>query len=342
MRRTRIVAAALLAASLALAGCGANDESAMSADDKGLTARQDAEKGKGGAADLASSAPGEPGGSGASGASGAQKPGGKGPASVPRQHVVRTAELHVEVADAAKALAAAKGVVERAGGHVADETTERVDDSRITSQVVLRVPQESYDSVLAQLSGAGRLLSRKADAKDVTDQVVDVESRIATQRASVQRVRELMDRATALSDVVSLEGELSRRQADLESLLAQQASLKDRTSLATITLGLTEPEKPGKPEADDRPGILEALAGGWDALVTSLAWLGVVLAALAPWLGLLALLYVVWRTLLRPRLRGRRAASVRPGPARNAPAWPATPVPAQRPDEAPAREPHED
>ncbi|RST19959.1 DUF4349 domain-containing protein, partial [Streptomyces sp. WAC04770] len=37
------------------------------------------------------------------------------------------------------------------------------------------------------------------------------------------RVRELMDKAEKLSDVVTLEGELSSRQADLESLLAQQA-----------------------------------------------------------------------------------------------------------------------
>ncbi|MFG2333272.1 DUF4349 domain-containing protein [Streptomyces sp. NPDC048604] len=325
MRRTRIVAAALLAASLTLAGCGADDTGdSKSADSKGLTAPQDGARE--GAADTASGAE--------SGAGGAQKPAdAKSPASLPRQHIVRTAELHVEVADATKALAAAKGVVERASGHVADETTERVDDTHITSRVVLRVPQEKYAAVLAELSGTGRLLSRTAGAKDVTEQVVDVESRIATQRASVERVRKLMERATALSDVVSLEGELSRRQADLESLLAQQASLKDRTSLATITLGLTEPEGPGKPEGDDRPGVLEALGGGWDALVASLAWLVVVLAALAPWLGVLAALYATWRLLVRPRLRKRRPSGA--GTAAREGAGTA-PLPAPRPDGAPA------
>ena len=60
-------------------------------------------------------------------------------------------------------------------------------------------------------------LDRTAKAEDVTDQVVDVDSRIKSQRASVARVRELMDRATKLSDVVELEGELSNREADLEA-----------------------------------------------------------------------------------------------------------------------------
>ena len=71
-----------------------------------------------------------------------------------------------------------------------------------------------------------------------------------------------MDQATKLSDVVTLEGELSSRQADLESLLAQQASLKDRTTLATITLdALGAAEKPEAAEKeDDGPGFLDALA----------------------------------------------------------------------------------
>ena len=55
-----------------------------------------------------------------------------------------------------------------------------------------------------------------------------------------------MDKAEKLTDVVALEGELSSRQADLESLLAQQASLKDRTTLATVTLELSEPDGEGR------------------------------------------------------------------------------------------------
>ncbi|MEU6882388.1 DUF4349 domain-containing protein [Streptomyces sp. NPDC046712] len=306
MRGARGAAVALLAVSLALTGCagGASDSGA---DSKGAAAERPADGGaadRGYESDTASGAD--------KGAAAPQKP-----ADVARQqHIIRTAELSVEVADATKALATARRVVEGAGGQVANESTDRVDDTHMTSRIVLRVPQERYASVLEELAGTGRLLSRKADAKDVTEQVVDVESRIATQRASVARVRALMDRAEKLSDVVTLEGELSRRQADLESLLAQQASLKDRTTLATITLELTEKEKAAPSDGEDRPGFLEALAGGWNALVTALTWVVVVLAAVAPWLATVLVLYLVWRLLVRPRLP-RRADGGRPaaGPA---------------------------
>ncbi|WP_128981053.1 DUF4349 domain-containing protein [Streptomyces roseicoloratus] len=320
MRRGRTAAAtALLTVSLVLTGCGANDIGAgAKADGKGgVSAEKPAYAGPESAADGAAGT-----GSGAADTASPASttpPGGSARAAA-RQHVIRTAELDVEVGDATKGAAAARRVVAGAGGHVENETTERVDDTHVTSRLVLRVPQERYDSVLAELAGAGRLLARRADAKDVTEQVVDVESRVATQRASVARVRALMDRATRLSDVVTLEGELSRRQAELESLLAQQASLKDRTTLATITLRLSEPEGPHAAEEDRRPGLGDALRGGWDALVAAVAWILVVLAALAPWLAVGAVLYAVWRRALRPRLR-RRARDR--ADARGARPWPA-------------------
>ncbi|NUL06730.1 DUF4349 domain-containing protein [Streptomyces lunaelactis] len=310
MRARRTFAALFLIASLGIAGCGASDTSS----------------GAGAADDKAQSDP-KPAAEGAGGSAADAKAPAKDPVSVLPTHIIRTAELNVEVKDAPKALADARAAVQSAGGHVAGESTERIDDTHVTSRVVLRVPQEKYDSVLAELAGSGKLLSRKAEAEDVTGQVVDVESRIATQRASVARVRALMDRAAKLSDVVTLEGQLSSRQAQLESLLAQQAALKDRTTLATITLMLSERENKDPKKEDDDPGFLDALGGGWDALVATGRWIAVAVGAVAPFAAVFVLLYAVWRWVVRPRLAKHRV----PGPA--AATAPLTPYPAPGPDQ---------
>lgn len=308
------LAAVLLTAALALTGCGgADDSGGGSASDKAAVGRAaDSDTGSDGAAGEAEGGAG----TSASKATAAPKP--------TADRIIRTATLTVQVKDVPKALAEARATVENAGGYVGDETTGRDEDGAEHTRVVLRVPVDRYDGVLTGLQGAGRLLERTAKAQDVTAQVVDVESRIASQRASVARVRELMDRATKLSDVVTLEGELSSRQADLEALLAQQASLKDRTSLATVTLTLSE--KPAAPAADDDdPGFVDALAGGWDAFVTTLRWIAVAFGAVLPFLTVAALLLLVWLRLLRPRRRAARAG----GPqALHAPG-------ASRPDDGP-------
>ncbi|MFD9244287.1 DUF4349 domain-containing protein [Streptomyces sp. NPDC059556] len=332
--RTRAAAgAALLTAALALTGCGAGGTAGDSKRDLSAEAPADAR----GAAERGAA-------DGYAGSGGEKAPAAPSaaPSKAPaQQHVIRTASLSVEVGDVAKALVTAREVTAGAGGRVENESTERLDDGYVTSRVVLRVPQERYDSVLTELAGTGKLLARKADAKDVTEQVVDVESRIATQRASVARVRALMERAEKLTDVVTLEGELSRRQADLESLLAQQSSLRDRTSLATITLELSQKEKPRAQEDEDdgRPGFGDALSGGWNALVGAVSWAVVVLAALAPWLAVALIGYLVWRHVVRPRRAGRahalptappEAPAAVPAARRNAAG---APVPPETPDE---------
>ncbi|MFJ9921158.1 DUF4349 domain-containing protein [Streptomyces rubiginosohelvolus] len=301
--------AALVAGSLglllAVGGCGTSgdsmDSGAKAADGKAAP-REGFADGDGGAA--ASAAPEEQ----ADGKKAAPKPGGT--------HVIRTATLSVEVKSVPKAVAAARGAAEGAGGLVASENTERLDDTYETSHLVLRVPQERFQEVLRELAGSGKLLSRTSNAKDVTDQVVDVDSRISTQRASVARVRELMDQAEKISDVVALEGELSSRQSDLESLLAQQASLKDRTSLATITLDLTPPDTPGDDGSkNEDPGFLDALGGGWDAFVTMLRWIAVAFGAAFPFLLTAALAVVVWRVLRKRKASRGAAPAVTTAPA---------------------------
>ncbi|MFJ4713993.1 DUF4349 domain-containing protein [Streptomyces sp. NPDC088785] len=313
-RVPRVLAPLLLVAALALTGC-----SGSSAD--GDTA--DAKVRRAGAADS---------GAGAAG-SAAERPGGSGtaapkPPKPAATHIIRTASLSVRVRDVPDALAAARTAAENAGGYVGDETTDRDGHGHERTRVTLRVPQESYEEVIGRLSGTGRLLSRVQDAKDVTDQVVDVDSRVGSQRASVARVRELMDRATKLSDVVALEGELSSRESELEALLAQQASLKDRTTMATISLKLSE-APPAKSGGDDGgTGFLDALAGGWGAFVAFLQWVAIVLAAVLPFAVLVALLILLWVRVVLPRLPRRSA----PEPGRTA-VGPLPAHPRQRPDE---------
>ncbi|TXS46602.1 DUF4349 domain-containing protein [Streptomyces sp. uw30] len=304
----------MLAAALALTGCsGANDSGGASdSAAKGEAAQADSKAGaQQGAPDS---------GSGAGKAT--------APVKVPATHIIRTASLTVQVKEVPNALDEARTTIENAGGYVGDETTTRDDEGHEHTRVVLRVPVDRYAEVLADLEGAGKLIERSAKAQDVTDQVVDVESRIKSQRASVARIRELMDQATRLSDVVTLEGELSSRQADLESLLAQQASLKDRTSLATITLSLSEtPVK--KAAKDDDPGFVDALAGGWNAFVTMVRWLAVAFGAVLPFAAVAALLVLLWLKVLRPRLPRRPATA----PATT----PLGPLPAARPAPSPTR-----
>ncbi|MER5253167.1 DUF4349 domain-containing protein [Streptomyces sp. NPDC002855] len=297
-RTVQALSAVLLAAALALTGCSAGGDGGGDSDKAaGSAAREDA------------AASGNQDDKGVAGGGRADQSGKKKPPELTGTHIIRTATLTVRVKDVPKALDEARAAATDAGSVVGDETTDRDGRGHERSRIVLRVPQDRYEEVLTALEGTGKLIERKAKAQDVTEQVVDVESRVKSQRASVERVRELMDKATKLSDVVTLEGELSSRQSELEALLAQRSSLKDRTSMSTITLSLSETAVKKVDAGDDDPTFVDALSGGWNAFVTMLRWLAVAIGAILPFAAVAGLLFLLWQRLVRPRLPRRPAVA---------------------------------
>ncbi|MFG2139798.1 DUF4349 domain-containing protein [Streptomyces sp. NPDC048650] len=325
----------LLAVSPAVAGCSA---------DGAVSSASDRSAGKEAAAP--SRAPG--GGQGGSGATAtARGADGRAARSVPDQ-IIRTATLTVQTKDVPAALARARGLVDGAGGYAADESSDRDSGGHDRSRIVLRVPPKEYDAVLTRLAGLGRLVSRQVSAKDVTDRVVDTDSRIKSQRASVSRVRALMDKATSISDIVSLESELSSRQASLESLEAELKSLRERSGTATVTLLLRQPDAVADKPAQDGPTTFsDALSGGWHAFVTAVRWVLVAIGALLPFAVTAGLLYGLWRVLrgrlpVSPRARRRTGGDTAPEAARAAGDGPAEGSSAgapQAPRPAPQAEP---
>ncbi|MFE2880656.1 DUF4349 domain-containing protein [Streptomyces roseus] len=288
-----------LAGALALAGCSAGQDAAgpASADRAAAGAREGAAQGKPGAAAAPPAAAETAGTAGTAGSDAAKN--GQQPAV--RPHVIRTATLALETADAQKALATARTAAEGAGGYVGNESTRRAEGGRMTSTLTLRVPGERFDAVLGAMEGSGTLLNRKVEAQDVTEKVADVDSRVRSQQASVARVRDMMDKATALADVVMLESELSKRQSDLESLLAQQTALKDRTSMGTITMEVSEPAPKAAEKKDGEPSLTAALSGGWNAFTKILRYLALAVAAVLPFAVTAALVLAARRVYRRLR-----------------------------------------
>ncbi|HET7901188.1 MAG TPA: DUF4349 domain-containing protein [Candidatus Nanopelagicales bacterium] len=151
-----------------------------------------------------------------------------------------------------------------------------------TSVTTLRVANSEVDALLRDLRALGTVTSSSRTSDDVTAQVADVTSRVESARASLARVRLLMDRASTLGEVVTLEAELGKRQADLESLEAQQRALADQTALATVTVTLTSEAAPVAAEADT--GFLAGLKAGWSAFTTALVAGLTVVGAVLPFL----------------------------------------------------------
>ncbi|TDB75722.1 DUF4349 domain-containing protein [Micromonospora sp. KC723] len=299
--RAGTVAALGLAVSL-LAGCSASDDS-------------------GGTDESAARAPAVDAPAGRAAVGGGTEPGSAGAGApdlrVDQRAIVYTGALRVQVdgvdgsarrgVDAAARRAVA--AVTAAGGFVGGDQRRGV-DADAEAELELRVPAARFTAFVDELAGYGRQQHREVRTQDVTEETVDLDARIATQRARVDSARKLLSRATSIGDLVSLENEVARREADLASLEARKRRLADLTALSTITVTFVggDASTAGEPTGT---GFLVGLRAGWQAFVASVGVLLTVLGALLPWLVALGV-PVALVLVVRRRWRRRHTAPSAP------------------------------
>ena len=225
--------------------------------------------------------------------------------SVEQRDLIIEMGISIESDDIAASVGAIRSFATAAGGVITSSNIGlRTDDQENGwATIVVRVPPERLDSFLVNLDDperVGTLTSSNTWTQDVTEQLVELDVRIENQRESVARIRELLAEAKDLSDVVTLEYELSRRQTDLEVQLARQASLEGRVALSTVTIDLYSPGEAPTPEPERT--IISGFTDGWNSFVGTASSLGWFVAAASPYLGAIIIVLLVIGTIKR---RGR-------------------------------------
>jgi Domain of unknown function (DUF4349)/Putative zinc-finger len=160
--------------------------------------------------------------------------------------VIRTATLRLVAKDFSGVRSAVEGVVTQAGGFIDQMTVTGDTSTARTLRGTLRVPGDRLPDALARLRQLGQVVEDTQGSEDVTDQLVDLDARLASARATEQRLTELLrNRTGKLSDVLEVERELARVRLDIERLDAEKTNVGRRVSYATIGVTIVEERKAG-------------------------------------------------------------------------------------------------
>jgi hypothetical protein len=257
----------------ALAGCGAPSSKDSSAP---LAGQPPAAEAQGGAANAGGAA-----------APNGQKDGGsaqQAPARIePQQRsLIYTGNMSVKVDNVTVAADKAVDIANGSGGAVGGDR-RTLDADRSEAELLLRVPSAKFADTLNALAKLGVEQTRSVQTQDVTEALVDLDARLATQRVSVERVRALLAKAQSLGEVTSIESELTRREADLASLEQRKDKLAGQVALSTITVSLRGPAAAAPAGQKPESGFLGGLKSGWSAFGDSIKVVLVVVGWLLPW-----------------------------------------------------------
>lgn len=160
-----------------------------------------------------------------------------------RRIIIRTVDMLLVVPDVAASLDEISDLAKRFEGWVVSS------DRSLTHRgsISIRIPSDKLDEVILLLRGlAEEVESEVSTSRDVTDEYVDLQSRLTNQRATEGALLKLLDRAETVEEALNVQRELTRVQEEIERMLGRIKFLEETSafSLITVQLKLAPSEMP--------------------------------------------------------------------------------------------------
>ncbi len=158
--------------------------------------------------------------------------------------ILRNAELILEVPDPSAAQRKITSIAESLGGFVvtSESKQRQIGDSgkqELEVNVVVRIPAPQFGSALDQIRAQGsRVIQEKTTGQDVTEEFIDLEARIKTQKALELQFLEIMKQARKVADALEVQRQIADVRTEIEKLEGRKRFLENRASLSTITVSL--------------------------------------------------------------------------------------------------------
>ncbi|HPD42084.1 MAG TPA: DUF4349 domain-containing protein, partial [Anaerolineae bacterium] len=96
------------------------------------------------------------------------------------------------------------------------------------------------------------LTAWQCSGQDVTDEYVDLQSRLGNLEATRDRIRTFLDQAQTVDEALRVNEQLAAVEAQIEQVKGRMVYLRERSAYSTITVQL-DPELPSAPEVTPVP-----------------------------------------------------------------------------------------
>jgi len=212
--------------------------------------------------------------------------------------IVRTGEMSLVVEDVTQASDEIAQLARRFDGYVVSSRISG-EEEEMRGWISIRVPDEKFELALAELRNlAVRVKSESTSSQDVTEEYVDLKSRLKNAEATEQQYLALLEKAEDVEDILRIYESLSRVRQEIEQIKGRMQYLERTSSMSLISVHL-EPESTAKPLVRAGWSALEILKSAARGIVIA----GQVLGTLAIWL---IIFIPIWGTILGIILWRRR------------------------------------
>jgi hypothetical protein len=162
--------------------------------------------------------------------------------------IIRNADLTIEVASPTETQSKVVSIAEAHGGFVVNSEAKQRDNGDATNRtldikLVVRIPENQFGAVLDKVRGlANNRNEEKVTGQDVTEEFIDLEARIKTQRALEAQFLQIMKQAGTIEDALAVQRQTADVRTEIERLEGRKRFLENRSSLSTIVVNILAPK----------------------------------------------------------------------------------------------------
>lgn len=188
--------------------------------------------------------------------------------------IIKNGDLRFETSDLEKTYEIVQNAVKKNEGIIQNDN-EGKDYETYFRTLTIRIPSKNFDSFIEEISTGVNYFDRKEiSSNDVTEEYIDVVSRIKTKKALEERYLELLKKATKVSEMLEVERQLSEIREEIEAKEGRLKYIKNRVSMSTITLEIykTDAQKSGATVSFGSK-IINAIKSGFNGISSFFIWL---------------------------------------------------------------------
>lgn len=194
-------------------------------------------------------------------------------------------------------------ILTQLNGYYESEELDK-NEERISYDLTIRVPTKNFEALVKKISGGkDEILFKKVNATNVTEEFLDIQTRLENKRNYLKRYKDLLSKAKSVNEILNIEENIRQLMEEIESKEGRLKYLNDQVDLSTLHVVLFKEYPVKEPKEIKTPISSKAgssLAKGWYSIVNFCLWV------ISKWPMIILLGVLAW--YIRKRWRKRKLA----------------------------------
>lgn len=126
-------------------------------------------------------------------------------------------------------------------GYVVETSVQGSEEGERSGSLLVRIPEDDFQSFLDEVvSVSVELVHRSTYGNDVTEEYIDLESRLRSQEVVEERLLTFLEAAENTEDLLTISEDLANVQQEIETIEGRMNYLENQVDFATVNLYIYE------------------------------------------------------------------------------------------------------